>query len=192
MGEQTEGRLVYGAADGLHAVAFDLTTLTSHGTPISMVADVAGTQFGAVDAVVSSNGTLAYMSGSEYRDRESRTLFWVDRQGHETPLAAEPRAFTYPRLSPDGLRVAVAAVDRDVDIWFWDLARGGLSRATMDPTIDHAPVWTVDGLRLIFTRIASAHEICSGKKPMGPVWPNESWRAVIGRARLLYLQMVGT
>ena len=152
-GGRTEGHLVYAAGDDLQAVAFDLVNLKTHGSSVAMVPNVAGTQFGAVDAVVSSNGTLAYMSaGSAYGDRASkRTLVWVDRQGGEAPIAAEPRAFAYPRLSPDGLRVAVAAVDREVDIWIWDLNRQNLTPATVDPAIDHAPMWTFDGLRLIFS-----------------------------------------
>ena len=99
-GDRSQGHLVYASGDGLYAVAFDLANLKTNGTPISMVPKVAGTQFGAVDAVVSGNGTLAYMSAGTYGGE--RALVWVDRKGHETPIAAEPRPYVYPRLSPDG------------------------------------------------------------------------------------------
>ena len=61
---------------------------------------------GDLDAVVSADGTLAYVPGA-WRQAETRTLVWVDRQGRETPIPAPPRAYVQPRLSPDGKRVAV-------------------------------------------------------------------------------------
>ena len=41
----------------------------------------------------------------------------VDRQGREEPLAVPPRAYTNPRLSPDGTRVALDVRDQEEDIW---------------------------------------------------------------------------
>ena len=107
------------------------------------------TPAGAVDAVVASDGTLAYVSGGVAG--ASRTLVWVDRQGRETPIPAPPRAYVYPRLSPDGTRVAVHAGDQELDLWIWDLGRTTLTRVTSDPSIDAHPVWTPDGRRVIFS-----------------------------------------
>jgi serine/threonine-protein kinase len=76
---------------------------------------------------------------------------WVDRQGRETPIPAPSRSYLYPRLSADGRRVAVNATDQETDIWVWDLGRTTLTRVTFDPGIDAYPVWTPDGLRLIFS-----------------------------------------
>jgi eukaryotic-like serine/threonine-protein kinase len=76
---------------------------------------------------------------------------WVDRKGQETPIAAPPRQYTAPRLSPDGTRVALTIRDQEQDIWIWDLARGTpLTRLTFDPGIDQDPVWTPDGRRIVF------------------------------------------
>jgi serine/threonine-protein kinase len=80
-----------------------------------------------------------------------RTLAWVDRQGHETPIAAPPHSYSSPRLSPDGMRVAVFAADQEQDVWVWDLGRGTLTRATFDAALDFFPVWTPDLRRLIFS-----------------------------------------
>ena len=80
-----------------------------------------------------------------------RTLVWVDRQGHEEPINAPPRNYLYPRLSPDGTRVALDIRDQENDIWVWDFAHGTLTRVTFDPGFDTNPVWTRDGRRLIFT-----------------------------------------
>ena len=76
---------------------------------------------------------------------------WVTRQGHEEPLAAAPpRGYFYPRLSPDGTRVALDIRDQQNDIWIWDLARQTLTRLTDAPAIDQYPVWTPDSRRVLF------------------------------------------
>jgi serine/threonine-protein kinase len=59
--------------------------------------------------------------------------------------------YFYPRLSPDGRRVAVYAADQESDVWLWDLGRTMLTRVTFDPGQDLYPVWTPDGHRLIFS-----------------------------------------
>ena len=86
-----------------------------------VVPDVVTTATGAVDAVVAGDGTLVYVSGGVAAG--ARTLVWVDRQGRETPIPTPSRAYVYPRLSPDGTRVAVYAADQEADIWVWDLGR---------------------------------------------------------------------
>jgi serine/threonine-protein kinase len=80
----------------------------------------------------------------------ARTLTWVDRSGREDPIRTPVRMYTYPRLSPDGSRLAVGVRDQDQDIWIWDFARETLARFTFDPGADWYPVWTPDGTRLIF------------------------------------------
>src|SRR5688572_1111465 len=89
------GHLVYAAAGTLRAVAFDLASLTTRGTPVPVIPEVVTTTTGAVDAVVAGDGTLAYVSGGGgvVGAGAPRTLVWVDRQGHETPIPAPPRAY---------------------------------------------------------------------------------------------------
>ena len=143
------GHLVYAAAGTLRAVAFDLASLETRGTPVTVVSDVVMTARGGVDAVVAGDGTLAYVSGSV--EGTPRTLLWVDRQGLETPIPAPPRPYLLPALSPDGTRVAVFANDYERDLWLWDLSRTTLTRLTSADGVDVVQVWTPDGRRLIFT-----------------------------------------
>jgi Tol biopolymer transport system component len=76
---------------------------------------------------------------------------WVDRQGHEQPVKGAPaRAYTYPRLSPDGAHLALGLRDQEHDIWVWDFARESLRRVTFDPGPDESPVWMPDGRRIVF------------------------------------------
>jgi serine/threonine-protein kinase len=143
------GYLVYAAAGALRAVPFDLAHLQTRGTPVPVIPAVVTTPQGGVEAVVAGDGTLAYVSGSVAG--RTRTLVWVDRQGRETPIPAPSRRYVYPRLSPDGTRVAVFAQDQEEDVWVWDLGRTTLTRATFDPSIDSHAVWTPDGRRVIFS-----------------------------------------
>ena len=141
------GHLVYAADGTLRAVRFDLTHRAVTGTSIPVVQDVRTTLLGAVQAVLANDGTLVYVAGGA---ASTRTLVWVDRQGREMPLAAAPRAYNWPRVSPDGTRVAVTVVGQNPDIWLWDMSGGTLTRVTSDPAIDGNPVWTPDGRRLVF------------------------------------------
>ncbi|MEQ1910477.1 MAG: protein kinase [Vicinamibacterales bacterium] len=142
------GHLVFVMAGTLRAIPFDTSTLEITGTPEPVVPNVLTTLSGGVDAVVSRDGTLAYVAGTA--DARLRTLAWVDREGVQSPVAAPPRSYLYPRLSPDGTRVAVSAEDQEYDLWLWDDGRTTLGRLTFDPALDSWPVWTPNGRRVIF------------------------------------------
>jgi serine/threonine-protein kinase len=148
-GEREGGHLVYAAAGALRAVPFDLSSLETRGTPVTVVPDVVTTIKGGVNAVVAGDGTLAYVLGTV--EGTPRTLVWVDREGRETPIPAPPRPYFLPSLSPDGTRVAVFANDQERDLWLWDLHRTTLTRLTSTPGVDVIQVWTPDSRRLIFT-----------------------------------------
>jgi serine/threonine-protein kinase len=144
------GHLIFAAANTLRGVVFDPATLETRGTPIPVVPEVVTTTSavgGGVDAAIATDGTLAYVQGVA-AGGASRTLAWVDRDGRETPMMAPPRAYVHPRISPDGDRVAASSQDQDYDIWLW--TRGTLSPFTFGPGVDSYPVWTPDGVRLIF------------------------------------------
>ena len=141
------GHLVYSVASTLRAVAFDLKRHEVVGTPVPVLERVMRTAAG-VNISISGDGTLVYVPGGEQAGAQA--LVWVDRQGREEPLKAPPRSYLYPRLSPDGTRVAIDARDQETDIWIWDIARETLTRFTFDPTPDTHSVWTPDGQRILF------------------------------------------
>ncbi len=143
------GHLVYAAAGTLRAVAFDLATLEARGTAVPVLPDVVTGTYGSVDAVVGNDGTLAYMSGTV--QAAVRTLVWIDRRGREEPIKAPARAYVYPRLSPDGTRVAAEVRDEEWDIWIANLASTTLTRFSFGPTPDRLPTWTPDGRRIVWT-----------------------------------------
>ena len=141
----SSGHLVYTAAGRLHAVAFDLARLAVVGTPVMVQPEV------LTDAgiAVAADGTLVYASSGV--PAVGRSLVWVDRQGQEAPIPAPQRNYAYPRLSPDGTRLALYIPDQEIDIWLWDLARATFRRATFDRGVDIYPVWPPDGRQLLFS-----------------------------------------
>jgi serine/threonine-protein kinase len=141
----SSGHLVYAAAGRLHAVAFDLARLAVVGTAVTVQPEVPT----GAGMAVAADGTLVYVSGG--LSEIPRSLVWVDRQGQETPIPAPPRSYAFPRLSPDGTRVALYIPDQEIDIWLWDLARATLTRATFDSGVDIFPVWPPDGRQLLFS-----------------------------------------
>jgi eukaryotic-like serine/threonine-protein kinase len=152
------GHLVYAVGAALFAIPFDPATLKVTGGPVSMVQGLSrpSNQAGASAAAnyeVSAGGTLVYLTGPSLGPAGTtpNTLVWVDRNGREDPVPAPPRSYVYPRLSPDGSKVALDVRDQQLDIWIWDLARQTLTRLTFDPGEDEFPVWSPDGKRIAFS-----------------------------------------
>jgi serine/threonine-protein kinase len=109
------------------------------------------TPTGAADVAVAADGTLVYVSGGVSAGGVRSSLVWVDRQGQETPFPAPPRSYNYPRLSPDGTRLALSINDQELDVWLWDLGRATLTRTTFEPGYDSYPVWAPVGGQLFFS-----------------------------------------
>jgi serine/threonine-protein kinase len=145
------GHLVYVAAGTLRAIPFDLTRLEAHGSSVPVLQRLAIKESGTADFAVATDGTLVYVDAPSSLAANARTLVWVDRRGKEEPLAAPPRAYLQPSVSPDGTRVAVFSLDQESDLWIWDVRRTRLTRLTLDPGQDWHPVWTPDSRRIVFS-----------------------------------------
>jgi Tol biopolymer transport system component len=77
-------------------------------------------------------------------------MVWVSRNGAEQPLAVPAHAYQFPRLSPEGHRVAVGITDQETQTWLYDLSRDTLTRLTFQGNLNNRPVWTPDGKRIAF------------------------------------------
>ena len=145
------GHLLYATGSTLKAVAFDISTGQTRGDAMSLPGIEVWTSGdnGAANFAVSESGTLVYLTPSIQSDL--RTLSWMDRQGREEPLPIRPGAYLYPRVSPDGTRVAldVRTAGRR-DIWILNLGRLSLTQLTDGPTEDMTPMWAPDGRRVFF------------------------------------------
>jgi DNA-binding winged helix-turn-helix (wHTH) protein len=149
----SSGHLVYAFGTSLIGTPFDLDTLQVTGPAIPVVSHV---RMGlpkepfVAHFAVSDGGTLAYLSGGLLPNL--RTLLWVDKAGREENVTTEPRPYEWPRLSPDGSRVAVALPEPfdSGDVWIYDIVRTTLTKVTFDPALDDRPIWAPDGKRVIF------------------------------------------
>ncbi len=144
------GHLFFARAGALLAAPFDAESLKLTGEPF-MVADkirAAAYPSGRAIFSVSDNGSLAYYQNAL---TDNRQLTWVDRAGKPLGTVGPPGEYEFPRLSPDGKRVAVVRRDPQIrtrDIYVIDIARGASSRLTFDPGDDLYPVWSPDGSRI--------------------------------------------
>jgi len=156
----SSGHLIYARAGTLFAVPFDVDRLEVKGAPVPVLEGVSWLPLlGSADFALSISGTLVYVpSGGQ---EEITSMVWVDRKGSATPVGAPARAYSSPSLSPDGGRIAVSSVGAGQsawDIWVYDLTRGSLTRITSatSTSYNHAPVWTPDGKRLVFSSRSEA------------------------------------
>jgi hypothetical protein len=140
------GFLLYVVQGTLMAQPFDPVRAEVRGEPMRVAEGVRMLNvFGVFSA--SDTGVLITESNEGF---EGGRLVWVDRGGRTSPVpGAEFTDALYPRLSPDGRRVAHI---RSGDIWVTDL--GGLPaiKLTLDGR-DRAHftlLWTRDGRRLIY------------------------------------------
>jgi Tol biopolymer transport system component len=75
----------------------------------------------------------------------------VDRSGKEEEIPAPRNEYMYPKISPDGTRVAFTLqTEGNYDIWLWDFIRKTLTRLSFHKEADVTPIWTHDSKRIIF------------------------------------------
>ena len=131
---------------GLQAVGFDAERHEVVGSPVSVLESVyRAPGRGAPFFEVSQTGSLVYLSGGL-----ERSLMWVDHDGQGSPVTEERRGFRWPRLSPDGNKVAVIIDPRPSEVWVYDLERNTRS-LLYDGAHAVTPRWTSDGMRVIFS-----------------------------------------
>lgn len=150
------GYLVHTAATStirstLYVRRLDLARPQDAGPPVEVAEGVTAAAGLSANFDVADNGMLVYSLLSTAGAAGGSTLAWVDEQGDETPLEAPPRAYLYPRISPDGQRIALDVRDQESDIWIWDVVGRTLSRLTTDPATDRFPAWTPDSRAVIVT-----------------------------------------
>ena len=142
-----DGTLVYVTPGGvLTGVKLDLSGAKASSNPVALGADVLTTLAGASEAVLSPNGTLVYQSSNA-----AGVLGWVDLQGRFEPVINDAKVYTFPRLSPDGSRIALSIVAGGrSDVWIYDIASATPMRLTNAGTLNDRAEWTPDGRQVLY------------------------------------------
>ena len=146
------GHLVYALGGVLFAVPFDLPRLAVTGGPVPIVEGVkrSSGSSGTAHFSVSSTGSLVFVPGPASTPSAVSDLALVDRNGAVQPLKLPPGAYEYPRLSPDGKRIAVGSDDgKDAIVWIYDVTASSARRLTLRGR-NRVPVWSADGERVAF------------------------------------------
>jgi serine/threonine-protein kinase len=150
------GHLLYAQAGGLMAIPFSIDRGIVSGSPVSLRERVEMNVHGVAQFAVApaGSGWLVYVPRTPPK---AALLTLVDRQGHAAVLTDMIAAYSQPRFSPDGRRIAVTVEsDLGTDIWVYDLSRGARTRLTSDGASGFA-TWGPDGRTVTFhTRRSNA------------------------------------
>jgi eukaryotic-like serine/threonine-protein kinase len=148
------GILLFLNADtGISVVRFDERALRVTGTPVPVLSNVM-TKALSAELAVSDNGTLAYLPG-----RVPRQLVELDRAGNVHVLGEQSGAYSSPRYSPDGGRVALGIGAPPVtDLWIYDIPSSTRSRLTTNHKVAGLE-WTPDGRRVAWMEAVTARPI---------------------------------
>jgi hypothetical protein len=122
---------------------FDPGRLTTSGDAIPIVEQVAVELTTAASVSTADDGTIAYR-----RDTGGiGTPIWANRTGVQVgAVSGDLKNPQYPRLSPDGQRLALVI---DGELWDYDLHGRPPVRLTTEGGV-YSPLWTPDGKSLIY------------------------------------------
>jgi Tol biopolymer transport system component len=135
------GHLLFLRQGILFAQPFDVGTLAVSGEPTQLAEGMSTTTgdvpFGA------AGGTVLFRSNTG----ATGTPVWVSRAGAELEaIGAEVMTPQYPRISPDGKRMALVVSG---EIWVYDLQGRPPVKVTLGDDA-FSPVWTPDGKSLVY------------------------------------------
>ncbi|MEJ7849650.1 MAG: protein kinase [Pyrinomonadaceae bacterium] len=163
------GFLLFMRDTTLLAQPFDADALELSGEPsviaegvLTFPGEAGPTAYAAFSA--SANGHLIYLTGKEPMTQ----LSWFDRTGNTAGPIVPPGDYHEPWVSPDGTRIAFGregGSDRQ-DIWLLEVARGIISRFTLDPASEVCPLFSVDASRIFFSS-SRAGKMQLYQKPSG-------------------------
>ena len=146
------GHLVYFVGGTLLAEPFDLRRLDGTAGPVPILQGVKRDGFmGVAQIDFSSTGSMIYVPGPSVLSLATGSIALVDRKGATEPLPLQPGFYHYPRVSPDGKRLAYELDGaKDAAIWIYDFSGANAPRRLTFHGVNRYPVWSADGARVAF------------------------------------------
>lgn len=143
-----DGYLIYTTAGGaVMAAQYDAGKRKVIGVPVPVIDQVANETGNPNSyADLSHDGTLVYLSGLSQRQ-----VMMVTSAGAAHPILPDAGGYGWPRLSPDGKRIAITvSTPSRSDVWIYDLPSGPLTRVTTEGATNDRPEWMPDGRSVMF------------------------------------------
>jgi Tol biopolymer transport system component len=147
-------------------VAPDLLLFVRGGTLLAQQLDLdAGALVGSPVAVMSDAWWFSPSGAAEFsasadgrtlvarRDPGPAVLQWHDRTGRLLATLGEPARYFWPRLSPDGTKLAVCVRDPATggrDVWLFATDTGIATRMTFDEVDTQTPTWLPGGRQVAY------------------------------------------
>jgi serine/threonine-protein kinase len=144
-----QGYLIYSTREGaLFAVKFDAKSRAITSAPVGVLDGINVGRNWIAHVAISASGTMAYVPKSA---TGNGVIVQVDRDGRETVIVAKPGAYSQPRISPDGQRIALTMPDskQAFEIWIHDRSSATTRQLTFDGESERS-AWSPDGQRLAF------------------------------------------
>jgi serine/threonine-protein kinase len=145
------GHIVYMVGGNLFAVPFDVRKLEVLGGPIPVIEGVMrGIGLGVAHLAYSGNGTLMYIPGpTSVGSNQTIGLFSTSGEGKEVGLPKG--SYLFPRVSPDGKRIAFGTDNgKEVIIYVYDLSgTTSMQRLTFGGA-NRYPIWSADSQRVAY------------------------------------------
>ncbi len=146
------GHLVYVLRGTLFAVPFNLAKLEVSAGPVPIIEGVrrvAAASVGTAHFVFSKSGSLVYLPGPMSWGREE--LFLFDRKGGAEALPLPAASYAYPRVSPDGKRLAFqTSGGEETIVAIYEMSGSSAVRRLTFGGNNRFPIWSADGQRVAF------------------------------------------
>jgi serine/threonine-protein kinase len=144
---------VYAVGGSLMAIAFDVSRLETRGSAAPVLEGVRRSAPGASGAAnysVSDTGSLIFVPGPTGSVGTLSEIILSDRKGVVETLKLPSGAYSEPRVSPDGQRIAFTTGEREATIFVYDLAGTSAMRRLTYGGNNRHPVWSFDSARVTF------------------------------------------